>query len=141
MHSDKTTAINIPTFFEAEIFMEIENQDSPPLKIDTLHFLQRPLYVVASLDPKEKYTITAGDQTLTTPNYDISDFKNRVSEDLPLVQILSVTQHAPVVKEKANLSFWQQPWFMWGCIGLATVMIVFFTFHLLKELKQGEGQS
>lgn len=138
IHSDRETQFKIPTFFEKEVYLEIENQDNPKLEIEALYFMQKPLYVVASLKKNENYTITGGDDTYTIPHYDISDFKNQISENLPEVKIGFLKFQGPEVVEKEVVSIWQRPWFMWGCIGLAGVVIAYFASNLLKELNQKE---
>ncbi|MEW7292136.1 hypothetical protein [Aquimarina sp. 2304DJ70-9] len=135
--SDNNISFPVASFFEKEVFIDIENQDNPKLTFSSIQFFQTPLYLVADLKQNENYTISSGDKNLKKPSYDISYFSNGISESLPEARIISVKHNQDkdsVVK--TTMPFWQQSWFMWVCIGIATLMIGYFALSLLKDLKQ-----
>ncbi len=137
IRSDATNHFPVSSFFEKEVYIEIENQDNPKLTFSSVEFFQTPLYVAADLKQNETYTVSSGDIKLNKPNYDISYFKNHISENLPEVNIVSVNYNQDEGSElKENIPFWQQSWFMWVCIGFAALMIAYFASGLLKDLKQ-----
>ena len=72
------------------MYIEIDNQDNPPLNISSVTLFQKPLYVVADLKHTEGYTVSAGNKDLKTPKYDITYFRNRVSENMPNTSINGV---------------------------------------------------
>ncbi len=137
INSDNNINVHVASFFEKEVYIEIENQDNPELTFSSIQFFQTPLYVVADLKQNENYTISSGDIHLKKPSYDISYFKNGISENLPKASIISVKHNLDEdLAIKETIPFWQQSWFMWACIGIATLMIGYFASGLLKDLKQ-----
>lgn len=138
IRSDKELVFDIPVCIESEMYLEIDNKDNPKLQINGIHFMQEPMYLVAFLSKGEKYKFTAGDEALNFPNYDISDVTNTLKNSLPIAKISSVTYVQHVKPTKKIISFWQQSWFMWCCIGFAAVIILYFTFNLIKELNSNK---
>lgn len=136
LNSDEETTYNIPEIFEDNIYIEIENKDSNSLSFSDISFYQKPLYAVASLKANEKYTIKTGDKTLNLPEYDLSYFRNNISNNLPTINIKNIEKKAEAKAEVKEKSFWQQPWFMWLCIALTGLVILYFTSGLVKDLKK-----
>lgn len=134
IRSDKALIFDLPSFSEKDIYLEIDNKDNPKLQISGIHFMQEPMYLVASLKKSEKYKVTAGNAKLSLPDYDISDVTNTMMSTLPIAQISSVVTVQPKNTAKNTSSFWQQSWFMWCCIGFAALIIFYFAFNLIKDL-------
>ena len=134
IRSDKALVFNIPASSEKNIYLEIDNKDNRKLQINDIHFMQEPMYLVASLKRKETYKVTAGNATLSAPDYDISDVTNTIKSVLPIAQISSVVTVQPKKSGKNTRPFWQRSWFMWCCIGFAALIISYFAFNLLRDL-------
>ncbi|MEH6537700.1 MAG: DUF3999 family protein [Psychroserpens sp.] len=138
IRSDKDLVFDIPTCIEKEVYLEIDNKDNPKLQIKGIHFLQEPVYLVASLKGQESYKVTAGNEELSFPDYDISEVTKPLKTALPIAKISSVTYVKDVKTAKNATSFWQQPWFMWCCIGFAALIISYFTYNLIKDLNSNK---
>ena len=136
LNSENQTIFNVSEIFEDDIYLEIENKDSNKLNFSNINFFQKPLYVVAALKAKENYTIKTGNKTMNAPEYDLSYFRNNISENLPTVAINNIKKQEAKQVEKAEVSFWQQPWFMWTCIVLTGLIILYFSSSLVKDLKK-----
>jgi len=134
--SNKPTTFEILRLRQKEVYVAIENEDNPPLTITSLTLSQSPIHVVAALKQQEHYTITAGDERLKAPSYDISYFKNSTktlsNATITAIHYPKTATHA----EEGYPSFWQQSWFLWVCIGIAAVLIAYFASGLIKDLKQ-----
>lgn len=140
IRSDKELIFDISRTMVKEVILEIDNRDNPKLEISELHFMQEPVYMTAALKADGTYTVTGGDQTLGFPDYDILDTTYRASSGLSIVEIDAVV-YEPTSKTIVNTtSFWQQSWFMWCCIGAATVMILYFSLNLLKDLNRNKTE-
>ncbi len=136
LNSTTKNSFELPAIVEKEFVIEIDNEDSPPLEIDHLTLSQLPAYLVADLKTTEKYALKTGNETLTSPNYDIAYFQNNISKNLPEATIETLTISESDRKTDSNkFSFWQQSWFMWLCIGLAAAGILYFSSSLLKDMK------
>lgn len=139
IRSDKNLVFNIPSSIEKEVYLEIDNKDNPKLEINALTLMQEPVYLVAALKGKTAYTITAGDASLSFPDYDISKVTNTTKKELPIAEIGTVVYGQSVKTVEEPRTFWQQPWFMWSCIGIAALMIGYFAFNMLTDMKKDKS--
>lgn len=132
--SNQNNSFEISTTKQQFLVIEIENQDNPPLQILGIQFYQKPLFAVADLKPNENYTISTGNPKLMSPNYDLAYFKETISDVLPEVQITSIEHQKQEKTVETKADFWQKPWFMWLCISIGGLMILFFSVRLIKEM-------
>lgn len=139
IRSDEELVFDIPRAVEKELYLEIDNKDNPKLEIKDLQFTQEPVYLVAALKTTETYKLTAGNNKLDFPDYDISDVTYTNESQLPIVLIGAVVYEHSDKTASQITSFWQQPWFMWFCIGVAALMISYFAINLLKDLNKIEN--
>lgn len=136
LNSNTKNTFNIPQIFEKEIFITIDNQDNPALNVAEIKFYQIPVSIIASLNANEKYTIKTGNKNLSEPQYDLSNFKNKISEVLPETSIEEIKQIASAETTIQDKSLWQQSWFMWICIIIGGIAILYFTTSLVKDMKK-----
>lgn len=136
LNSNTKNSFEIPEIFEKDFYIKIENHDNLPLSISAIKYSQKPISIIADLNANEKYSIKTGNKNLTEPDYDLSDFKNNISETLPQTYIYNIQQSSIAKNQIENKSFWQQGWFMWVCIMFGGITILFFTASLIKDLKE-----
>ena len=139
IRSDAPLVFDIPMLKTKELYIEIENKDNPKLVIPQIQLLQTPKYVVAHLNAKQAYTFSAGDPELQAPEYDLSEVAQTQTRALPVVRMRSLTTVTPEKPQTEPISLWQQPWFMWCCIGIAAAIILYYAFHLIKDLNTKAG--
>ena len=136
LNAASKNTFDISQITEKDIYIEIENQDNPPLTINKVQFFQTPISVVADLKADENYTIATENENAIAPNYDLESFKSAIKDDLPKAKIIDIVLpqfDAAKFKEKA---FYEQPWFMWICICLGGAAVLFFSVNLLKDLNK-----
>ena len=136
LNSDKALTFNISEIFEDEIYIEIENKDSNKLSIAEINFFQKPLYAVASLKANTNYKIKTGSKTMVAPEYDLSFFKNSISENLPRLEINNIVKEKAKPVEVKEKSLWETSWFMWFAMAITGLIIVSFSSSLVKDLKK-----
>lgn len=136
LNSNTKNSFEIPEIFEKEFYIKIENHDNLPLSVSTIKYSQKPISIIADLNANEKYSIKTGDNKLTEPDYDLSDFKNNIKGILPQTYIYNIQQNSTAKNKTEHTSFWQQGWFMWLCILFGGITILFFTTSLIKDLKE-----
>ena len=135
LNSKKENTFELRNLNENEFWIEIENQDNPELKITDVKLFQNPIYLVSNLKKNEKYELII-DETLQKPSYDLGNF---ISDKTNTIDEVSLTSFSKLKIEKDKIqekSFWQTPLFMWICIGLGGVIVVFFALGLLKDIKE-----
>ncbi|MEP4780134.1 MAG: hypothetical protein ABJZ18_04095 [Algibacter sp.] len=138
IRSDNPLIFDISTCIEKEIYLDIDNEDNPKLEISGIHFMQESIHLVAYLKADDTYKLTAGNDKLSLPNYDISSAINTIKGALPIAKLGAIVYVQSEKTERTRISFWQQPWFMWCCIGFAALVILYYTFNLLKDLNRSK---
>jgi hypothetical protein len=122
--------------YENEIYIDIENNDNLPLKIDSILLFQKPIYLISELSTNKNYTLYCGDSSLNAPIYDIENFYELNSKPLNEVKVQTpqnlTNPTKTITKTKA---FYEQTWFMWTCIGIGVLVLALFSIRLLKEVK------
>jgi Protein of unknown function (DUF3999) len=136
LKSGQSNSFDLPALFEKELIIEIDNGDNPPLTIDDIQLRQLPSYLVADFKASKRYTIRAGNDALTAPDYDISHFRAQISKDLPQATIADIQTQVVATKNDQPSHFWQQSWFLWLCIGIVALSIVYFSSSLLSDMKK-----
>jgi hypothetical protein len=133
LHSGTSNVFNFEPIHENDFYIEIANDDNQPLEIKNVSFFQIPVCIIADLKANESYTIKTGKPDLMLPVYDLENFKSSISNNLPIATITDVKTKTATVKpiEKTIL---QQPWFMWGCIIIGGICIVYFARTLIKDM-------
>lgn len=138
LNSESYNSFEFHNFREKEFEIEIENDDNPPLEIETIDMLQLQTYLVADFKAGENYTLFAGNKKLKTPSYDIEYFRDKISQYLPTLEVGELqtipVKPLPVVAPKEK-QFWEQPWFMWVCIAIASFILFLFSVKVLRDLK------
>lgn len=139
LNSDIENTFTIPQLFEKNCFIEIENQDNQPLSFSKIRFFQNQLSVIADLKVNQDYTIKTGNPKLVSPEYDLENFKSKMTNNLPEAKIYNIKQTIPQKTRLQDKSIWQQPWFMWICIGFGGIAIAYFTTSLVKDIKNNSS--
>jgi len=141
LNSNHSGGFDLYNFREKDFVIEISNEDNPPLEFDSIEFKQLQTYLVADFKANENYSLFAGDKKLNPPVYDIEYFKNKISQFVPTLQVgdlvaLPVAAASPIIAPERH--FWQEPWFLWVCIALASFLLFLFSIRVLKDMKKGE---
>jgi hypothetical protein len=137
LNSDNLKSYEIPHLNQKEFFIEIDNQDNPPLQFSSIDFNQNNAIVIADLKTNQHYTIETGNPKRKMPNYDLPHFTDKylITNQLPEAKIVQINHPKATTKTKKIKQFWEQSWFMWICILIAGITIAFFTKSLIKDMK------
>lgn len=133
LNSKKENTFQLSNLNENEFWIEIENQDNPELNIKSVKFFQNPIYLVSNLKKNNNYKLII-DKNLERPSYDLGNFisdKTSSIDEVYLTNFSKVKVEKEAPKEK---HFWQTQLFMWICIFLGGIIVVFFALGLLKDI-------
>ena len=119
-----------------EFTIEIDNLDNAPLEIKTVNFYQEVIKIAMVLHENEKYVLKTNNKNAFLPNYDISEIQISNIENLPIAAVLNVREKQNSYQVKVAKNFWNSPYFLWICIGIATIAVLYFVFGLLKDIKK-----
>ncbi|PKH50124.1 hypothetical protein CXF68_05140 [Tenacibaculum sp. Bg11-29] len=122
---------------EKEFIIEIDNQDNPSLTIENVQLLQKPVYLITNLKQKQSYEVLINNM-LSKPSYDLGNF---ISNKTPTIKEATILNFSEVEKKEEELtekSFWETTLFMWICIVLGGVLVVYFAVSLVKDISNQE---
>lgn len=138
LNSNGNNSFDLSSFREKEFKIEISNEDNPPLVFEKVEFGQLQSYLVSDFKKGAQYFLFAGNKTLNSPVYDIENFKNNITQFVPTLEVsqlkqIPVVELKPIIEDK---KIWQEPWFMWVCIALASFLLFLFSLRILKDMKK-----
>lgn len=133
LNSNTLNTFQLNGFFEKEFTIEIENLDNQPLEISKIKLFQNTIAVVADLKSNQKYEVVI-DSTFATPQYDLANFTEDLSKELPVATISNLKMINSDLDNKSEKSFWQKPIFLWSSILFALAILAYFVFSMLKDV-------
>lgn len=142
LKSDKPLFIDIPEMNEKEVFIEIDNKDNPPLKIDTLLCKQLASYLICDLKANRPYYLKCGNTKLNVPEYDLINFVSQIPQLLPEIKLGDMESIKQVSTQsiQTEKAFYETKWFLWLCLGFTALIIFFFSKSLLTDIGKNKEQ-
>lgn len=136
LNSNSTNEVDLRRGALKEFYIQIDNRDNAPLKVEQItgSFLNK--YAVAELNPLNKYVLKWGDKTIHSPEYDIAVFADRIPEDALKInhsKIKSLIEKVEEVKEKG---VFENPYIIWSIIGAVGLLLGFVSLRMVKEIGQ-----
>ncbi len=117
------------------LLLRITNNDNPPLKIDHIAASQLNRCLYTYLEKGNTYQLVWGDSAAIAPNYDIAAFSDSIGNATAL-GVGKIRLHewekTTATPGKNNWS----KWWLWLIIGAVTVLLLFLTFTLTKEINK-----
>jgi len=133
LNSDNNNSFNVSLKNIKSFKIIINNEDNPPLDFKTVNFYQNPKYIVANLNKNTNYQLII-DSTLHKPNYDLKQFIPETLTNLNEASISNLTRIKKVTAQPKEKSFWETPLFMWICIAIGGLLVIYFSINLLKDV-------
>ena len=135
LNSNSDNKVELKAGAYDELYLEIENQDNPPLKVERVQGSYLNYYLVAKLDTATTYELKFGNTKILAPQYDIKNFANQLPKELPQISHLEIVQTKEVVEAKEE-SIFESPYFIWTLIGLVGIGLVLISVNMLKEMNK-----
>jgi hypothetical protein len=136
-----------------ELLLIIENGDDQALVVDSVAGFQVKHYIVAELEKGSSYILRFGDRQLSTPDYDLKYFKEKIPaaptiiycgkrKDIAAQKVtVEVMKKIATAAQKAKVesySVFKDKRFIWGAIAAVILLLGFMTMKMLKEMKKEE---
>ena len=124
-------------YFSPRTHVIIKNQNNPSLAIDSIKIYGLCRYACVYLEAGKKYNLVSDSRDFVSSKYDIEHFRDKISADLPLLQLENLNYDIipeEIVPER-ELSFIEQPAFLWGMIIVVGAFLVFICFRMIREMK------
>ena len=121
--------------FTSKTFIIIENQNNPPLVIDTVTLYGLCRYACLYLEAGKKYQLLLNSKDPVSTTYDIEHFRNEIPADIPVLKIKNLHDTEPVIPIR-ELTLLEKPVFLWSVIVLVGVFLVFICMRMINEIKK-----
>jgi len=119
-----------------ESYFRINNQNSPPLQIDSIHFYGLNRYLCAFLTADEIYTIVIDERQNGRVQYDIQHFQNEIPSDIPIVKASLPVVTVKQTPEDTRPTWWlERPAVLWAIIIGTALFLLFICLKVMKETK------
>lgn len=140
--STSVSSISTLITFPANCYLEIENEDNPPLKIQSVSLKGKSQYLCAFLKKGESYRVVLDERNESSPNYDINSFSSEIGQDLPLVSTTDFVKALEIKLEPKPIAilWFEKPVFMWSCILLVGAFLLLICIMVLKEMNKKESK-
>jgi len=134
--ADQAAPASVLTDLQArDIMLVVDNEDNPPLQLQSVLASQREQYLLAYLEPQTAggYSLSFGDSALPAPVYDLRHFKDSISR-LTLVELVpeAITRVQPKEIRKPLLG----KGMMWAIILAVLVGVTTATAALMRQIKR-----
>ena len=130
--SNSLNVLEINVGKEKSFQLVIDNNDNPPLKLDSLITYQIEHHVIAYLEQGKQYQILAENNLAQKPNYDLEKFNDiipAIIDSIGFGEIKTIDKTKPVEKQKN--SYW-----LWIAIATAILVMGLLTKSLLADMKK-----
>ncbi|NIG54498.1 hypothetical protein [Chitinophaga sp. Cy-1792] len=120
-----------------ELYLQIDNEDNPPLVIDEIAVWQPDVWLTVYLEKGRQYYIKGAPEGIPPGQYDLDYFSKDIPRHLPVI----VDDHfntlaAQVAVPVAEKSFFNSAWWIWAGIIVIVVLLFFVARGVLKDMKQ-----
>jgi hypothetical protein len=132
--SDSVFNFYLPAFKDSAFEIRIENGDNPPLAITSVVTGQETKKAIAYLEANAHYILALNNDSISAPKYDLQDFKDSISPDVPELKISNVEL---ITKKETveNKNIFNQAW-IWPVMFFVLLLLTFFTLKLLKDVSK-----
>lgn len=123
----------LPLAKAAGFYLFIYNEDNLPLRVDSVRTFSYNRYITAYLDSSNQYSLIMNNAAAVPPNYDLPGYMDTLPANIPQLHFSNIvaTAGSPLPTPRRNNS-----WILWVAIGAALLVLIFFTFKMLKEVEK-----
>jgi hypothetical protein len=129
--SEPVFEFDLPVWKDSVFQIRIFNGDNPPLLMQSVSTAQEIKKVVAYLEAGRQYTMEMNSDSAELPRYELQDFKDSISIDVPEFKILKVE---PLIYTTVSSAGVFKQWWLWAVIIFILIVLVLFTSRLAKEV-------
>ncbi|WP_338872169.1 hypothetical protein WBJ53_27275 [Spirosoma sp. SC4-14] len=134
LSSADSNVVYLPGIKTKDLYVVIDNGDSPPLSLRTIKAYQLTTYLLASLTAGTTYHLRFSASGAPAPTYDLSYFRANLPVAPPIIGVGPTTTLSPDTK-KAVLWF-SDSRIIWPVLGLVLLLLGFFSYRMLNEVSQ-----
>lgn len=124
--------------FSSGTYISIDNQNNPPLVIDSVRVYGLCRYACVYLEAGKKYNLVSDRYDPVSSKYDIEYFRDKIPADLAILQVKNLHDYniPEEVAPGRKLSLIEQPVFLWSIIIVVGAFLVFICVRMIAEMKK-----
>lgn len=128
-----TTHFILGNTHQEQFSIDIQNNNNPPLQIDSIVAEQLNAYLVAELKSDTPYFLYMGDSNINAPIYDLVYFETKIPTQIPdaIVDEPTLKQARLAGEDKHK----NEQYKLWGAMGILAVFLLFITRNLMKKIE------
>jgi len=119
----------------------IENQNNPPLVVDSVKMFGLCRYACLYLDAGKKYHLLLNNKGSAAQEYDIEHFRNEIPADIAVVKPVNLQFIPEKVPPKRPPALLERPVFLWSVIIAVGAFLVFICIRMIKDLKKRQNEG
>ncbi|MDR2920512.1 MAG: hypothetical protein LBV72_14260 [Tannerella sp.] len=125
-------------FFTPQTIITIENQQNPPLVVDSINMYGLCRYACIYLEEGKKYHLYLNTAEEVSNTYDIEYFRDEIPIDLPTLQLINRQYSIPIKKSDIprELSLIEKPVFLWSVILIVGIFLLYLCIRMINEMKK-----
>jgi hypothetical protein len=116
-----------------EFELVIENKDSPPLVIDRVELMCRPVRAIVSPKAPGKFFLLAGSPQALAPAYDLGALVDQLRKAPPAAVRLSSLESNPAHRHLETIKAPKDGWLFWSALALVLVGLFFVISRILPK--------
>ena len=117
---------------QTNVTLEIENNNNPPLQIDSVVAYQLNTSICAELEAGSTYFMYMGDSNLKAPLYDLVYFEKKIPNVLPNATVGDLQLKSEAATGEFNAQ--QERYMVWAGMGILALFLLFITRNLMKKI-------
>lgn len=125
----------VPLTKASVFYVLIYNEDNLPLFVKELSTACSHRYITAFLEFGIRYKLMMDYEQATIPHYDLSFLNTKLPDSIPFLNSSKIVQ---VISKQANNINSNNKWILWISIAAALVILLFFTFKMIKEVDKNK---
>jgi hypothetical protein len=120
--------------YNSQSFIVIENQNNPPVVIDSVKIYGLSRYACVYLEAGRKYHLLIDSKNTTSTKYDIEYFRNKIPADLTVLKTVNIHSIPETTAPEREITLIEQPVFLWSVIILIGLFLVYICVRMIKKI-------
>ncbi len=122
----------------ADLYLVINNDDNPPLKIAGIRAFQEQRAVIAWLEKGKAYRLTFGDSLAQAPVYDLGFFKDSIGRSIPALGTGAISAINVTAVAAAPQSPFKH-WMIWPVLAVLLGGLLYITLKMVRQMDKREA--
>ena len=130
--NNSTPQFRIPVAKASVFYLLIKNEDNLPLTVKEVKTACSNHYITAYLEPGDSYLLIMDNEAADMPSYDLTKLNSKIPDSISFLQYGAIV--AFPAGNVTSAATQNNNWLLWAAIGAALIILLFFTYKMLKEV-------